>query len=234
MINLNADPRNGALANGGACETCCCEKIGMRLGETNLVEINYAPWSLPIGGGLVNGSFKYHVETNSDACDAAFAAPNQTLVTALDTPLVIDVDANVDVAGAYTYNVLPLSDPENGVLDTTGADIVYTPNSGFEGYDYFAYELTDASGATDVVVVEINVGTHRQLASLNRMATVPYISRSSVQITPHTHVVRFPLFMPRTCTPCETHRITLSVKARDCNNNTYEHFTCLDITCKDC
>jgi hypothetical protein len=88
--------------------------------------------------------------------DAPTATP-QAVATPEDTPLAIVLTGN-DVDGdPITFTVVGL--PTHGTLDTTsGANVVYTPNLDYNGYDGFVFQVQDPSGAVDTATVVITVG----------------------------------------------------------------------------
>jgi hypothetical protein len=50
MKTFVVDPRDGSTSGDG-CATCCCYTATIGLGETDKWLIDYAPWSVPLGGG---------------------------------------------------------------------------------------------------------------------------------------------------------------------------------------
>jgi large repetitive protein len=90
--------------------------------------------------------------------------------TALATPVSGNVIADNDTSTpfgpdrdpegtALTVTTTPTVGPTNGtVVLAANGDFTYTPNPTFVGTDTFTYRLTDASGTTDVAVVQIIVG----------------------------------------------------------------------------
>lgn len=245
MLYFDADPRDGAPA-GGVCNACCCEPIFMRPGETNLITINYAPWSLPIGNpGIVKGT-EYSVEMNCSACSSAavdgFSVPSNTnydLPVVADTPLAIDLSTNAAPAGnTFTYAVIPLQGPTHGTVDQTGSagapTFTYTPNTGFTGYDYFSYKMTDAQGREVTRTVQLNVGMHLNAPNRQLMASLPFISPGAISVDRTMQTVRFPLYMPLSARDCEKYTLTIKQPAQDCECNTYNHFMCFDIRTGNC
>lgn len=244
MLYFTADARDGGQA-GTACNTCCCENIFLKVGETNLITINYAPWSVPIGGlGLVAG-LEYEVDADFSACStgsvAGFVPPSATFYnaeTAVDTE-VSGTIAPTPTTNTFTFRKVPLSGPENGsvTIDKNTGAWTYTPNAAFVGWDAFWYEVTDAQGRTIVRSVAIKVGTTQAAAGAEPAEykrTAPWIAHTSIDTNTMLHTVRFALHMAQTCQPCDTYKLSLRQKARDCNGNVFDHFMCFNISCKDC
>ena len=71
-------------------------------------------------------------------------AENDFVMTAPDTPIIISVLSNdYDPDGDPVCNVF-VSDPANGTAEVLSCDeVVYTPDTGFVGTDYFSYIICD-------------------------------------------------------------------------------------------
>lgn len=246
MLYFDIDARDGGPAGGAACNTCCCHPIMLRPGETNLVAINYAPWSLPIAPpGIVTGT-EIAVTIDNAACPnneiEGFTYPsntNYTLSTPVSTALEIDLSANAAPLGnEFTYALVSLQGPTNGSIAQTGTaagpTFTYTPNGGYTGYDYFTYEMTDGQGRTVVRTVEISVGQHFAKRDRARMATGPFVDMTKINVDRRMQIVKFPIYMPLSVRDCQTFRMTLKQPAKDCDQNTYHHFACFDIRSGDC
>lgn len=65
-----------------------------------------------------------------------------------------DSDSNGD--NLYICN---FGNPNNGQVVNNNGILIYTPNQGFLGTDYFTYNLCDGSGAYDVGQVQVTVGS---------------------------------------------------------------------------
>lgn len=253
MLSFNADPRDGASV-GGSCGTCCCDSINMRPGETNLVTINYAPWSLPLTPpGIIPGGLAWDFEVDTSGCSTAavdgFAPPSNTNYEATvdlgsDTDVTIDLTANMLPAGnTFVYSLVPLSGPVFGTVAVSAAgSAVYTPNSGYTGYDYFSYKVTDGQGRTvirHVQVITFPDGGSADDPSLSgkldgRMSLVPRIGPTTVAVDQRLQLVQFALTMPLNVQPCERHRLTLRQTAQNCAGTLFNHVKCFDLRAKDC
>lgn len=99
----------------------------------------------------------------SDVSDAAFsltearlAARDDLVMTALDTPLTIDVLYNDLQPAGDPAAVTALGAPLSGTVSLAGPALVYTPTLGFLGTDVFTYTVStgaEAANATVTVLV---------------------------------------------------------------------------------
>lgn len=242
MLYFSADPRDGG-AHGSVCNTCCCEPVFLRPGETALMQINYAPWSLPIGyPGIVPG-LELEIEASNTCATGpinGFVPPTNVGIyplTLLNAPVDFDaLGGALPAANTFTFAVFPFSGPTNGtvILLPDGHTFRYTPNNNFQGFDGFWLVTTDAQGRTVItpVVITVNVGIFPVPFRLT--VTEPYIDRTKVRTDQRSQTISFPIFMPYTCRDCDTFRLTIRQPASDCDRNIYTHFMCFDIRCRDC
>jgi hypothetical protein len=242
VLYFTASSRDGGTSGTVSCTACCCENFKMRPGETNLLTINYAPWSVPIG--WLTPTLEYTVDVTSTCSTApvdGLSPPtnqNQTLTTAMNTALAVDTVALAGPSGnVWTVKTVPLAGPKNGILTYAGLIATYTPNAGFTGYDYFWYELTDTAGRKIIrsVIIEVTaVGINNGSAPKEWSALGPYLGVSKVVINESLHTISFPIYMSHACSACESYKLTIKQPARDCNGNIYEHFMCFEIRCGGC
>jgi len=92
---------------------------------------------------------------NNAAPDAAL--DNATLDLSQYSSITINVLANDSDADGDTLTIETVSSPIHGNAVITNGEIVYTPNSGFEGYDSFTYTISDGNGNTSVGNVNVSV-----------------------------------------------------------------------------
>jgi hypothetical protein len=244
VLYFDADPRDGG--HGAACDTCCCTPIGLRLGETNLMNINYAPWSVPIAPPGIVPTLEFSVTHNESTCPTGavdgFLPPTNTnylLTTPAGTVLSVDLAGNAAPNGnAFTFEIVQLSGPHRGTLTQTGnpgdGTFDYAPSGGQTGYDYFSYRMTDAQGRSVVRTVQVSIGAHADRPNLARMSLVPFIDVTRIKTDQRLQIVSFPIFMPLSCRPCDEYRLTVRQPAQDCERNVYNHLACFDIRCRDC
>lgn len=242
MLYFDVDARDGGPA--GTCNTCCCQSMTLRPGETNRMMLNYAPWALPLGWVVPTPQFT--IETDNSSCPTGeqdgFVDPtntNYSLTTPAGAPLNIDLSDNVAPPNnEFTYRLLGLAGVEHGSLVQVGTSggplFMYTPAPGFQGYDYFDFQTEDAQGRTITNTVTINVGQHSQRRDNSRTATVPYIDRNAIVVDRQMQTVSFPIHMPVSVDNCQSFRLTIRQPAKDCDGNLYQHLACFDISPKTC
>lgn len=243
MLYYTADARDGGQA-GSACNTCCCHSLKLKQGETNLVTIDYANWSLPIadgGPGIVGGAdFEIVTSTtcSSESIDGHIPPNNSfyNVSTAVNAAVSGDLAINVQpIANAFTFRKMPLSGPKFGSLTmTTAGAWTYTPNSAYQGFDAFWYETRDAQGRTQVRAVSITVGSPSGSQDPRVFATQPYIDRSKIVTNQRIQTVSFAIYMPLTCRECDSFNMQLKQPAQNCNRDRFDHLSCFDITCQNC
>lgn len=244
MLYFHADPRDGG-PSGAVCNTCCCQPISLRPGETNVMTIDYSPWSLPITPpGIVPGGFDYSIEVIDDACADNAIDGNEAPMNAfynvgtdIGDPVSVDLSASATpVGGAFTYSGVPLNGPFSGTatINMNTGELIYTPNASFSGWDVVWYEMTDQYGRTVTRSVVINVGEMASAPDPRWTLLTPYIDRTCVKVDQRYQTVRFPIYMPPSCRGCEVFRLTIRQMAQDCDPCTYSHFSCFDIRCRDC
>lgn len=243
MLYFTADPRDGISgASGASCNSCCCQTINMRPGETNLMTINYAPWSVPLLGGISAGTeFDVQLDTSACATDSINGdnPPNNSFYNFTTTVnAAVSGDLNLDAqpaATTHTYRKVALSGPEQGdVSILANGTFTYTPRSDFVGWDTFWYQMTDQHGRTKVRSVVIKVGDATGAEPVTSKSDLPYINRAKIMVNKDQHTISFAMQMPYTCEPCHVYRMTIKQPAQDCNLNLFHHFSCFDIRCKDC
>jgi hypothetical protein len=241
MLYFEADPRDSAPL-GNTCNTCCCEPLALRPGETNLIAINFAAWAVPIG--RIVPTFEYSIDQNDDACSTAaidgFGPPSNSNFSGATTPLNTALPFNLNTtaqpaANTFTYRVLPLEGPNHGTVANNNAGVLtYTPNNGFEGWDHFWYETKDAQGRTVRYPVVAKIGNAGGASPRQWSATQPFIDISKIKTNENSMMVSFPIYMPLTCRGCESYRLTIKQPASDCDRTIFNHYSCFDIRCKDC
>lgn len=75
-----------------------------------------------------------------------------------DVGALIDVLANdTDVDGDTLTIVSLLGLPDYGIITIQDGKVLYTPNEGYTGMDYFTYRCQDSNGASDTALVTISV-----------------------------------------------------------------------------
>ncbi len=246
MKFFTIDPRDGGFGISAGCNTCCCQTLHMRPGETDKMVINYAPWSVPIGGpGLIPGGTEINISRDAGACATGsidgFAPPqfdgSTTAFEALPgAATVIDViDNGISPAGnTFTYRVLPMAGPKHGTISNpnAGPAFSYTSNSGFTGLDSFYVEVTDAQGRKLIQLVVISVGDPGPAVP----AILPsglYLDQTKIAVDARMHQISFPIALLPDARACEKFKLEIRQTARDCDN-VYSHYSCFDIFVGKC
>jgi len=79
----------------------------------------------------------------------------QSITTAEDTPVVINLTADDPDADTLNYNVI--KGPTHGSLSGTVPNLTYSPNANFNGPDSFTFKANDGIADSFVATVSINV-----------------------------------------------------------------------------
>ncbi|MDA0198768.1 MAG: Ig-like domain-containing protein [Bacteroidetes bacterium] len=82
------------------------------------------------------------VGTNTPPNQPPYANDDET-TTPINTAVTIPVQNNDDDPDGNIILMVLASDPDNGTAQIVGTDIIYTPNDGFVGVDYFTYIICD-------------------------------------------------------------------------------------------
>jgi len=246
MINFDVDARDGA--NGSACNTCCCKNITIKPGETNKININYAPWSVPIGGRGLSDNTQFVFDKihsvelsnsgniapvfSSDGFDVVVGSENTAIVYSVNAG-VVDTTLPADV---ILYKIIGGGEHGNMHITTAGV-LTYTPFPGYSGYDRVFVSVSD--GVNKPVVAEIAIVIQPTLPTLplpiNMVKSDPVLVssfRKSINVS--WHQMTFPLTANFNAIPGEIYRLTVRQQALDCDCNSYWHMSCYDITVGSC
>ncbi|MEM1255078.1 MAG: tandem-95 repeat protein [Cyanobacteria bacterium P01_H01_bin.21] len=121
-------------------------------------------------------SFSYTVSDGNDGTDTATVnitvnpvddapvvtntapvANDDTVTTDQDTAVQVQVLTNDSDAENDGLTIVSTSDATNGTTLINNNQILYTPNTGFTGTDFFTYEINDGNGGTDTATVNVTV-----------------------------------------------------------------------------
>lgn len=135
-------------------------------GTAQAVNGNYVTYN-PTNNYVGTDTFKYQICDPENACDTAIviitivpvvSAQPDLAFTEANTPVTIPV-LNNDLGDNITIKTI-LDTPDNGsitdVNPNTG-EVIYTPNPGFVGTDYFTYVICDNLNHCDTTVVAVTV-----------------------------------------------------------------------------
>lgn len=244
MLYATVDPRTNAVQSNG-CGKCCCEPVNMRPGESNLMTINYAPWSVPLmvgGGPGIVPSPDLVITKNSDACSLAvvggFGPPT---VPSLNINTLINTAAPVEFILApadntFTTEVLKLFGPSHGTVVNPGpvgdGIFSYEPMTGFQGYDSFYVETKDAQGRSVVSFANIKIGSPNSL-NLEPAFSGLRIPQAQAVIDRQLQLLSFVLELSPDARDCEVFSVNIRQPGRDCNR-TFFHMTCIEVRVSNC
>jgi hypothetical protein len=243
MLQFTVDARDGVQSSNG-CATCCCEPAVARPGETNLWQINYAPWAIPIGGrGLsVNTIFDIEKKTGatSPAGNQSPAVAFKASAVTFNTPLTDTVATSVvdPEADDLTFSLLPLYGPSNGEItfDAAGA-FTYTPHAGFSGYETFFYQVSDGQSAPRIGEVSLAVSLASPATPLplkTKGTPAVRVRREGLVILQSWAAIQFPVEISPAALPGDIYRLTIRQEALDCDCNPFYHVSCYDISIGRC
>ncbi|WP_456402850.1 Ig-like domain-containing protein, partial [Hydrogenimonas sp.] len=103
------------------------------------------------------------------APNRAPVADDDSVRTRLDTTVTISILANDSDPDGDTLTILSVTQPAHGNATISGNTIVYTPQSGFTGYDTFSYTVGDGNGGSDSA--EVTVLVNRPPVAVDDSAT---------------------------------------------------------------
>jgi hypothetical protein len=243
MHSFTVDPRDGGLI--GSCDTCCCTPVQMRAGVTEKWTINYAPWSVPLGGvGLVSGTMVSVEEIRG--CAAAVGADSPTViaggwfVTATSNgsaenpiPLLGGLVLNATVA-----RLLPQFGPKHGTATITNGILTYKADFGYSGYDRLFVELSNGvlpPRIWECVIAVSSVGqaTPTPVANASMLTPPVKYNLSEQTISQRAHQTALPVSVSPTACVGSIYRITVNQPARDCDSD-YNHIACYDLSIGRC
>lgn len=229
MISFTVDARNGTDKDG--CNTCCCETIPARPGETNKILINYAPWAAPIGGHGLAPRAGFEVDCISCAtADTVIVQPGFARIVTGNT-------LNGTLAPLYTgdepvtFEVLPLFDVSHGdlVVNADGT-FIYTPNTLFAGIDRFYWS---ANGEVAEFIIAVDPSAEQQYPQPAFTAPVS-VAKSRVQYDTKMYVMSFVLSVSPAAKTGDIYRLTIRQPAIDCDGNQFDHISCYDVVIGKC
>lgn len=236
MMMFEANPRDGAAALSGACGTCCCQPAVARPGEVNPWLIDYAGWSVPIGGRGLACDTKAFIEPLSvpettGAPTADFYAAALAAGAMLWPTQLVASDPNSD---PLTFALVPWAGPEHGAATITPAGLLsYTPNSGFAGIDRFFYTVSD--GTTTVVQeIAIRVNAAAPAVQFPVPAATPALEAKDFAVDGPNHLVRFRVAASPAVRVGTVYRMTIKQTALDCDCKPYTHIACFDVQIVKC
>lgn len=233
MNFYTVDPRT-TLGSSLSCDTCCCVVANGRPGEKNLWTINYAPWSLPIGGLGLKANPIIDIELVKSV-DVTHTNLDLTFNVAVSTVLNDTLATGATPTTGNTYRLHTLTAPKLGslVINVDGT-FVYTPRAGITGLDYFWYDMLNAAGQvlTRKVTIEI---TPVVAAAPVLVASDPVLLQGpELVINVKLHQIRLPVEVTPRAQPGELYRITIKQETVDCDGFIFSHVSCYDLVIGKC
>ena len=115
-------------------------------------------------GGIINMSLVYTVSTPP-------VAQNQTVATAEDTAKAITLVATDAEDNPLTYAIV--DHPGHGVLAGAAPNVVYTPDTDWNGQDTFTFRANDGSSNSNTATVTVNVSAQNDAPNILSISATP-------------------------------------------------------------
>ncbi|MCP4747962.1 MAG: hypothetical protein GY874_17770, partial [Desulfobacteraceae bacterium] len=103
-------------------------------------------------------------------------ADNQILCTSKDSAIIIALTGSDADGDSLTFSY---ENPSYGTLSGNGADLTYTPNSGFSGADSFTFTVSDGQATSETATISITVDADAKDASGNNVC----VANSQIIVT---------------------------------------------------
>ena len=183
--NINEDTQVSidVLANDVDGNNLTINSVGSGSNGTTAIvnnEIVYTPDSNFNG----TDSFSYQVSNGNGGSDTATVAvnvapvndipfaQNDTATTNQETGVSIDVLGNDSDVDGDSLTIISADPGSNGNTTIIDNEIVYTPDSNFNGTDSFSYEISDGNGGTDTAQVTVTINQSDSGSGSNPSARV--------------------------------------------------------------
>lgn len=239
MLYFTADPRDTYRA-GGSCGICCCGEATVTPNETNKMVINYAAWAAPIGGRGLSNETQWSIDKKSGSeppegpvnTNYSVSIPRNTEYLLGD----VATGASSPESLPLTYSLLPLSGPDNGVIDfLPNGKWSYTPRNSFVGYDNFFFVTSD--GGQQIireVIIQIQQGS--PTPDLPAQAYTPplKIDRNNIRYDAANYQISLMIEASPALRIGDVYRLTLRQATLDCDCNKYFHQSCYDFVVSKC
>ncbi|MCB8978743.1 MAG: tandem-95 repeat protein [Ardenticatenaceae bacterium] len=106
-------------------------------------------------GGSASATVSVTVSAENDNPEAV----DDNEIAAEDAAVTIDVLANDSDIDGDSLTIASLTQPANGQATTNGADVTYTPDANYFGFDTFTYTVSDGNGGSDTATVAVEVSS---------------------------------------------------------------------------
>lgn len=239
MFSYNVNPRDG-YRTGMTCDVCCCETVLVRPGEINKFLLNYAPWSVPIGGKGLSVNTQFEVTYMTPDVVVGGNQPVSVLPQSVDTPAATVLNsalapfASDPEAATLKFKVLPFYGPQHGelVLAEDGT-YQYTPNPTYNGFDFFYWTVSDGFNKPTVGYTAIRVGANVP-AALAEQPAIVRVPGGRAKVNTDYHTLEFPVEISPAAKIGDIYRLQVRQQAYDCDCNAYYHVACFDLKIGSC
>lgn len=236
MLISTVDARDNYQKSG--CDTCCCEVVNARPGETNLMVLNYAPWAVPLGGRGLDCSPQFDLQ-QMKGC-AAPAGVNGNLpptwtdpivyVVPVDNVLLGDKFTDQDAADVREFALVPMFGPKYGQVRLNNGIMSYVPqNEDRIGFDNFFITVSDNVNPPQMAEIIIAQGVLPDKA-----INTPLVQIINQHVDVRNYMLSFGIAVSPQARPCDAFRLTIRQGALDCNYCCYWHMSCYDILIRSC
>lgn len=233
MLYFIANPR-GTIDSGNSCG-CCCEVFKLTPGETNLLEINYSAWTIPMAfKGITRNTEFDLVQLSPDTPDGLLAVTPGEAQTPVGVPLTSSLDtfATGPDGVTLTWSPLPLFGAKHGTFSlNSDGSYTYTPGAGYTGTEIIYYEVSDGYNKVTGVLA-IAVGTVPEQLTHPPAAIVIETNRRGYDL--HGDKLRVPVTANPNAVQGMQYRLTIRQEGMDCDGGKYYHMSCYDIIVGKC
>jgi len=226
--------------NNAACDSCCCPRVAVSVGEDDDVSVDFYAWSGPIAPLGLEKNFVFDVELIKTA-----GAPGEPANVDKDFTTQINItlngslatDASDNEGDALTYSAVALYGPDKGILSvnpTTGA-FTYVPNLGCVGYDEFWFETSDgiSEPVRNRVTLRINDPALAPLPPHADRVSNLYADQRCVRVV-DMHTLAFSYKVSPAARVGEVYRLKWRQPAIDCDLKRKHKVSCLDFEVRKC
>jgi len=118
-----------------------------------------------------NGPDSFTFKANDGTVYSNIATVTMTVNPVNDAPIAFDITATTDEDTPVSITLIAtdvdgdsldytiISNPANGIISGTAPNLIYTPNSDYNGQDSFTYSAYDWTVDSNIATVTINVGS---------------------------------------------------------------------------
>lgn len=201
--------------------------------------IDYSAWAAPIGGRGLSNQVQFSVEKKfgSEPVDGptntnySFGTVSQAAINGDVSLNAVDPDAD-----PLSYSLVPLSGPTKGLLEfNADGTFVYSPSSGFVGYDNFFFVTSDGNNE---IIREVVIQSSAALPTPplpQQPFTQPiFIDRNRLKVDPNSFRTTFAVEGSPGLRVGDIYRVTVRQPTLDCDCNEFIHISCYDFVVVKC